>query len=104
MAKNTMTGHERIAAKNIDGAFNWHVGGWYNCLQDGYEEYIPTLEEAKEIVYDEAMNNLYKGSGEGVGKAPKEMRFAGKEFCKAYIEKLFAEDGDAEEIWGNEED
>ena len=104
MAKNAMTGHERIAAKNINGAFNWHVGGWYNCLQDGYEEYIPTLEEAKEIVYDEAMNNLYKGSREGVGKAPKEMRFAGKEFCRTYVEKLFAEDGDAEEIWGNEED
>lgn len=97
-----MNGHERIAAKNIEGAFNWHVGGWYNCLQDGYEEDIPTLEEAKDTVYIEAMNNMYKSGYEGCGKAPKEMRFAGEEFCRAYVEKLFAEDGDAEELWGNE--
>lgn len=97
-----MNGHEKIAAKNIEGAFNWLVGGWYNCLQDGYEEDIPTLEDAKETVYDEAMNNLYRGGGEVVGKAPKEMRFAGEEFCRAYVEKLFAEDEDAEELWGNE--
>lgn len=96
-----MNGHERIAAKNIEGAFNWHVGGWYNCLQDGYEEDIPTLEEAKDTVYIEAMNNMYKSGYEGCGKAPKEMRFAGEEFCRAYVEKLFAEDGDAEELWGN---
>lgn len=35
-----MTGHERIAKKNIVGAFNWIVGGYYNCIQDGYEEEI----------------------------------------------------------------
>lgn len=97
-----MNGHERIAAKNIEGAFNWLVGGWYNSFQDGYEEDIPTLEDAKDTVYDEAMNNLYIGGGELCGRAPKEMRFAGEEFCRAYIEKLFAEDGDAEELWGNE--
>ena len=97
-----MNGHERIAARNIKGAFNWHVGGWYNCLQDGYEEDIPSLEEAKDTVYTEAMNNMYKSGYEGCGKAPKEMRFAGEEFCRAYVEKLFAEDGDAEELWGNE--
>lgn len=97
-----MNGHEKIAAKNIQGAFNWLVGGWYNCYQDGYEEDIPTLEEAKEEVYYGAMNNLYRGGSESCEKAPKEMRFAGEEFCRAYVEKLFAEDGDAEELWGNE--
>ena len=51
MNTKMMNGHEKIAAKNIEGAFNWLVGGWYNCLQDGYEEDIPSLEEAKETVY-----------------------------------------------------
>ena len=96
-----MSGHEAIAARNIKGAFDWLVGGWYNCLQDGYEEDIPTLEEAKETVYSEAMVNFYKSGQEHCGRAPKEMRFAGEEFCRAYVEKLFAEDGDAEELWGN---
>lgn len=102
MNTKMMNGHEKIAAKNIEGAFNWLVGGWYNCLQDGYEEDIPSLEEAKETVYAEAMNNLYVGGGEGFGGAPKEMRFAGEEFCRELIEELFLNDGDAEEIWGED--
>ena len=102
MNTKMMNGHEKIAAKNIQGAFNWLVGGWYNCLQDGYEEDIPALEEAKEEVYCEAMNNLYVGGGEGFGGAPKEMRFAGEEFCRELVEELFLNDGDAEEIWGED--
>ena len=102
MNTKMMNGHEKIAAKNIQGAFNWLVGGWYNCLQDGYEEDIPSLEEAKEEVYCEAMNNLYVGGGEGFGGAPKEMRFAGEEFCRELVEELFLNDGDAEEIWGED--
>lgn len=100
MNTKMMNGHEKIAAKNIQGAFNWLVGGWYNCFQDGYEEDIPSLEEAKETVYDEAMNNLYRGGGEIYGRAPKEMRFAGEEFCRELIEELFLNDSDAEELWG----
>ena len=103
MNTKMMNGHEKIAAKNIEGAFNWLVGGWYNCLQDGYEEDIPSLEEAKETVYAEAMNNFYKSGGEVYGRAPKEMRFAGEEFCRELIEELFLNDGDAEEIWGEDE-
>ena len=103
MNTKMMNGHEKIAAKNIEGAFNWLVGGWYNCLQDGYEEDIPSLEEAKEEVYCEAMNNLYVGGGEGFGGAPKEMRFAGEEFCRELVEELFLNDSDAEEIWGEDE-
>lgn len=103
MNTKMMNGHEKIAAKNIERAFNYFVGGWYNCLQDGYEEDIPSLEEAKETVYAEAMNNLYKGGGEVYGRAPKEMRFAGEEFCRELIEELFLNDGDAEEIWGEDE-
>ena len=103
MNTKMMNGHEKIAAKNIQGAFNWLVGGWYNCLQDGYEEDIPSLEEAKETVYAEAMNNFYKSGGEVYGRAPKEMRFAGEEFCRELVEELFLNDGDAEEIWGEDE-
>lgn len=102
MNTKMMNGHEKIAAKNIERAFNYFVGGWYNCLQDGYGEDIPSLEEAKETVYAEAMNNLYKGGGEVYGRAPKEMRFAGEEFCRELIEELFLNDGDAEEIWGED--
>lgn len=103
MNTKMMNGHEKIAAKNIEGAFNWFVGGWYNCFLDGLDEDIPSLEEAKETVYAEAMNNLYKGNNEIIGRAPKEMRFAGEEFCKELVEELFLNDGDAEEIWGEDE-
>ena len=103
MNTKMMNGHEKIAAKNIQGAFNWLVGGWYNCFLDGLDEDIPSLEEAKETVYAEAMNNLYRGGNEICGRAPKEMRFAGEEFCRELIEELFLNDGDAEEIWGEDE-
>lgn len=102
MAKNTMTGHEKVAAKNIKGAFNWLVGGWYNCLQDGMEEDIPSLAEAVEEVYNSAMNDAYGVGYCGYGKAPKEMRFAGEQFCRETVAKLFAKDDDAFELWGEE--
>ena len=102
MNTKMMNGHEKIAAKNIEGAFNWLVGGWYNCFLDGLDEDIPSLEEAKETVYAEAMNNLYRNGNELIGRAPKEMRFAGEEFCRELVEELFLNDGDAEEIWGED--
>lgn len=102
MKMKDMNGHEKIAARNIRGAFNWLVGGWYNCYQDGCEEDIPELEEAKETVYEEAMNNLYTGSSEHYGRAPKEMRFAGEEFCRRIVERLFNTDDDAAELWGED--
>lgn len=103
MNTKMMNGHEKIAARNIQGAFNWLVGGWYNCFLDGLDEDIPSLEEAKETVYAEAMNNLYRSGNEIVGRAPKEMRFAGEEFCRELVEELFLNDGEAEEIWGEDE-
>ena len=102
MNTKLMNKHEQIAAKNIEGAFNWFVGGWYNCFLDGLDEDIPSLEEAKETVYVEAMNNLYRNGNELIGRAPKEMRFAGEEFCRELVEELFLNDGDAEEIWGED--
>lgn len=100
MNTKLMNKHEKIAAKNIEGAFNWGVGEWYNCFLDGLDEDIPSLEEAQETVYCEAMENLYKDGNEIYGRAPKEMRFAGEEFCRELVEELFLNDADVEEIWG----
>ena len=44
------------------------------------------------------MNDYYGPGLCQVGLAPREMRFAGKEFCMNYLDKLFAEDGDVAEI------
>ena len=97
-----MNAHERIAARNIRGAFNFEIGGMYNAYLDGEEEF-PTIEEAKEMVYDCAISDLYGYGSCYVGAAPKEMRFAGKEFCMKYIDKLFANDSDVAEIpWAQE--
>ncbi len=92
-----MTGHERIAARNIKAAFNYEIGGIYNSYLDG-EEITYTLEEAKDMIYDCAMNGLYGPGTVLYNAAPKEMRFAGKDFCMKYIDKLFDEDPDVDEI------
>lgn len=92
-----MTKHEKIAAKNIKAAFNFEVGGIYNSYQDG-EPIDITLEEMKQIVYDCAMSDKYFDGGCLTGRTPREMRFAGKEFCRKYIDKLFAADSDIVEI------
>lgn len=99
--KKQLTGHEKIAVANIKGAFDYEVGGWYNCWQDGMEDEIPDRETAMEAVYKAAMNDDYRLKGNvHFGHAPKEMRFAGEEFCRKCIAKLFAKDDDALELWG----
>lgn len=91
MKYKDMNKHQQAAFRAIKKEFNWLVGGWYNCYQDGYEEDIPELQKAKEQVYEEAMSNN-----------PKEIRFAGEEFCRGIVERLFATDEDAEELWGED--
>ena len=86
---------EKIAYKNIKVIFNWEVGGWYNCIMDHCEEYIPdTIEEAKEIIYEESLNDASKPGWYGTGKAPREMRFAGAQFIREVIDHLFKKDED----------
>ena len=92
-----MTKHEQIAARNIKGAFNWEVGGVYNAYLDG-EDINISMEEMKQMVYDCAMVDMYCGGLCQLDCAPREMRFAGKEFCMKYIDKLFANDPDVAEI------
>ena len=97
--KDQRTAHERIAIRNLRYAFSWIVGGFYNDLQDGNEEYLPgSREELAGYIYESAMTNLYDVGYEGYGKAPKEMRFAGEKFCRAYIEWKLDNDSDAKEI------
>lgn len=94
-----MTGHEKIAYRNVKGVFSWEAGGWYNCIQDGCEEYIPdTIEGAKQIVYDESMVDSARNGCYMIGRAPAEMRFAGVEFIRSVIDYLFATDDDIKEI------
>ena len=90
-----MTGNERIAYANIKGIFNWEVGGWYNCIQDGCPEYIPaTIEDAKEIIYDESMVDMARPGAYFSNRAPREMRFAGEKFIREAIDYLFSVDED----------
>lgn len=91
--------HEQIAKRNIKGAFNWIVGGYYNSLQDGYVEDLPESRDSlKDEIYEASMNNFYAPGLEVSGKAPKEMRFAGKDFCTHVIEDLLDTDSDVKEI------
>lgn len=89
MKMKDMNGHQKAAARAIKRTYNEYVGGWYNCYLDGYEEEIPTLDVAKYMVLNDALSF-----------EPKEMRFAGTEFCEAYMEHLFSKDEDVEKLWG----
>ena len=94
-----MNGLEKIAYRNIKGIFDWEVGGWYNCIQDGCEKYIPdTLAEAMDIIYNEAMTDKAEGGSYAIGRAPKEVHLAGRDFAMKVIDRLMATDGDAIEI------
>ena len=91
--------HEQIAKRNIKGAFNWIVGGYYNSLQDGYVEDLPESRDSlKNEIYEASMNDLYMPGLVLSGRAPKEMRFAGKDFCIHVIEDLLDTDSDVKEI------
>lgn len=97
--KGNRTGHERIAMHNIRHAINWIVGGYYNCIQDDHPEDLPeSLEALKNEIYDSAMVDLYEPGMLRSNRAPKEMRFAGEAFCRAYIDWKLSRDGDVMEI------
>lgn len=96
---NDRTGHERIAMRNIRYAINWIVGGYFNCIQDGIPEYLPaSYASFEQEVYDSAMENRYAPGCEWIGRAPREMRFAGADFCRAYIKWKLSRDADTQEI------
>lgn len=94
-------GWEEIAKENIKHAYDWIVGENENTLQD-YEEdsdeykasynYLHSGDEIMNDIYHEAITTKY-GEGYCGGKAPAEMRFAGKEFCIKLIKQLLKADG-----------
>ena len=92
----TNNGWEKIAKRNLKYAYNWTVGGMENSLEDGqitqerFDKWI--AEQALEGVYSEGITTHYDEGISG-GEAPKEMRFAGKEFCYKYLISLFKKDG-----------
>ena len=108
--KGERTGHERIAMRNIKWATYNIVGMTYNDVQDNNIDRLPSSYESLfESIYDGAMTDLWAEGYERCGGAPKEMRFAGEAFCRAYIEYLLKNDEnvcyDVEEIcklakWG----
>lgn len=93
--KTQNNGWEKIAKRNLKNAYNWRVGEIWNAVQDGdmteeqFNNWIQT--EALDDIYHEAITTLYTGDSCG-GEAPKEMRFAGKDFCYKYLISLFKKD------------
>lgn len=89
-------GWELIAKKQLKNAYNWIVGGNENAVSDGEmtnEEFNEWIQnEALDEVYSEAITSQYHEDACG-GKAPSEMRFAGKKFCYEYLKRLFKNDG-----------
>lgn len=94
-------GWEEIATKNITNAYNWIVGENENTLQDCEEDsdeykdsynYLRSGNEIMDDIYHEAITTEY-GEGYCGGKAPSEMRFAGKKFCMNLIRDLLKKDG-----------
>jgi hypothetical protein len=97
--KGQFNGHEQIAIHNIKHAVNWILGGYYNEYQDGNDEYLPESKAALvDDIYFSSMMNGYSNGCERFGKAPKEMRFAGEKFCRAYINWAIERDGDYKEL------
>lgn len=99
MKVSEMNGTQKIAYRNTKNIFNYEVGGWVNCCYDGYEDDIPdTIEEAKEIIYDETLTCSSRGDGHFSMHPIDEVRFAGREFILSVIDHLFSTDGDINEI------
>lgn len=94
-------GWEEIAKNQITSAYDWIVGENENVLQD-YEEdsdeyktsydFLHSGDEIVNYIYHEAITTTYDDGYCG-GKAPSEMRFAGKKFCKSLIVELLKKDG-----------
>lgn len=100
---------EQKAWKNIDRAASWHIFGLLNgCLDDAesFEDYKAALEDLNglvDVVYNEAITNIYTGCGLYFGKDAesimKDIRFCGKDFlmkvatyyCKKYQAEALAE-------------
>lgn len=92
-----MNEFEKLAYRNARNIFNYEVGGWYNCILDHCEEYIPdSLSEAKDIIYDETLTCHSTGGGHFSTRSIPEIRFAGEAFIRECIDFLFRKDADGD--------
>ena len=88
-----MTKHQKVAAEQLENAYNWIVGGYYNTVQDGEAEEMPPVEDMFDEVMGEATTHLY-GKGMCSQKpAPAAMNFAGKKFLIETLVALFEAEG-----------
>lgn len=94
-AKETkpMTKHQKVAAEQLDNAYNWIVGGYENSVTDGDMEEMPSVEEMFNEVLDEATSHLYGNGMCSQNPAPAAMNFAGKRFILDTLADLFRADG-----------
>ena len=85
--------HQKVAAEQLENAYNWIVGGYYNTVQDGEAEEMPPVEDMFDEVMEEATTHLY-GKGMCSQKpAPAAMNFAGKKFLIETLVALFEAEG-----------
>lgn len=92
-APRAKTTHQKVAAEQLENAYNWVVGGYYNTVQDGEAEEMPPVEDMFEEVMEEATTHLY-GKGMCSQKpAPAAMNFAGKKFLIETLTSLFEAEG-----------
>ena len=88
-----LTKHQKVAAEQLENAYNWIVGGYYNTVQDGEAEEMPPVEDMFDEVMEEATTHLY-GKGMCSQKpAPAAMNFAGKKFLIETLVALFEAEG-----------
>ena len=88
-----LTKHQKVAAEQLENAYNWIVGCYYNTVQDGEAEEMPPVEDMFDEVMEEATAHLY---GEGMCSqkpAPAAMNFAGKKFLIETLTSLFEAEG-----------
>lgn len=85
--------HQKVAAEQLENAYNWIVGCYYNTVQDGEAEEMPPVEDMFDEVMEEATTHLY-GKGMCSQKpAPAAMNFAGKKFLIETLVAMFEAEG-----------
>lgn len=91
--KKPLNTHQKIAAEQLQNAYDWIVGGYINTVQDGEAEEMPPVEDMFDEVMGEATTHKY-GKGMCSQKpAPAAMNFAGKKFLVETLVKLFEDEG-----------
>lgn len=88
-----MNKHQKIAAKQVKYAIDYIVGGLENSVQDGYLDEMPSKADMVEDVYSEMMNCSFGPGSCHSGRPVEEVKFAGTEFIKFYINHRLTKEG-----------